>query len=187
MILAIALFGLSISLLRKRCSSEFSAREWCILPPPWAFGEAGDASRTVRYGIFLGLYGMLISAIGIVALFIDRIPTKVPLLGDSFAALCFLAGGIAWVVNRAFRPWTCSKLKELPNSELGNFVGERWKKRIPNLEDENKAVRWIWDVATSACRQADASHGLVWALFAFTICLVICGYLRRRDQAKSSK
>lgn len=199
MILAIALLGLSISLLHEKYNSEFNRKAW---PVGDAFGR-DHGPRTVRYCVFLGLYGILISAVGTLALLIGRIPTIVSLVGDSFGALCFLAGGIAWVVSIGGRKHTCSEWKDVPANEWIPIPASEWRRSPPSewtdfldrksrqlnpyQEFVNKLTAWLNDAAASACRQGSAEHGLVWALFVLTTCLVVFDYLRRRDLAKSSK
>lgn len=161
MILAIALLGLSHNILiHEACNSQFNR---CYTLIYEVYDK--EAVSTVAYSIFLGAYGLLLSAISIASLFVDRIPTIIPLVGDSFGTLFYLAGGIAWVVNIfASRTYTCGELEAL-----------------------DPKIIWWKDDAASICRQGNAAEGLVWALSAFTACLVICDYLRRRDLAKSSK
>lgn len=161
MILAIALLGLSHSiLLRTPCNSQLNRCE-----PMMDVVYDKEHVSTVAYSIFLGGYGLLLSAISIASLFVDRIPTIIPLVGDSFGTLFYLAGGIAWLVAiLATTVNTCSE----------------W-------EAEDPEIVWWKDDAASICRQGNAAEGLVWALSVFTACLVVCDYLRRRDMVKSSK
>lgn len=105
MILAIAIVGLSASLIHEEiCSSELNL---CLLALRQLWNK-GSGEKTVRYCMFLGLYGIVIAAVGTAALFVDRIPMVVPLVGDSLGALFYLAGGIAWVVNFGGAEYTCS-------------------------------------------------------------------------------
>lgn len=179
MILAIALLGLSINLIKSACFELLV----CVWPLVWAFGKQAHGPRTVGYSIFLGLFGIMISTIGTVALFIDGIPTIVPLVGDSFGALCFLAGGIAWIVNTGGRIHTCGEWNDVPDNEWARTLNDS----VRNSDRLSDAIAWVKDVTISACKQGNAEHGLAWALFTITTCLVICNYLRRRDLAKSSK
>lgn len=105
---------------------------------------------TLHYSIFLGIYGILTAAAGIVALYLEKIPLIAPLVADTFGALFYLSGGVAWLVASS-RP------------ELYGY--------------------W-YDVPTAEARGAE---GLVWTLFAFTACLAICSFLRRRDNVQSFK
>ncbi|KAL1874531.1 hypothetical protein Daus18300_003550 [Diaporthe australafricana] len=140
-ILSIALLGLSVNLARFKTCTEFLFL--CITWP-------SSIVVTLRYSIFLGIYGIVTAALGIGALYLDRIPLIAQLAADAFAALFFLAGGIGWVVN---------------------FV---------RLEDYGS----LFDAAFG---QARGAQGLVWTLFAVTACIAVCTFLRRRDQAQSSK
>lgn len=162
MILAIAVLGLSASLVAE----EYCEAGWkvttCIsvLNRVWA---SDRALRTARYCVFLGLYGIVIAAVGLASLFVERIPSMISLVGDSLGVLFYLAGGIAWVVNLAALPVSCGYLKEF-------YSG-----------------LWFADSLKSACMRCEADHGLMWALFAVTACLAICDFVRRRDLVQSSK
>lgn len=160
MILAIAVLGLSASIVAdKVCSSE----EQLCVSAEFVLALERLGLRTVRYGMFIGVYGMMIASVGTAALFVDKIPMIVPLFGDAIGAVFYLAGGIAWLVELARLPVSCSKIK--------------W--RFSN--------NWYSDFATSLCRRCEAEHGLVWALFAFTAALALCDLFRRRDQVHSFK
>lgn len=162
MILAFAVLGLSASLVTDKVCSPNETLCLFTVRSLWGVNHSGGL-RTARYCTFLGTYGIAIAAVGTASLFVDRIPTVAPLVGDSIGALLYLAGGIAWVINLAKLPDSCSD----------------WKKAQPNA--------WFVDAFVSACRRCEADHGLVWALFAFTAALAICDLFRRRDQAQSLK
>lgn len=181
MILAIALLGLSVSLIHDRCKTFGDNNRVCLFSSADTI-FSNHTSRTVDYSIFLGIWGMLISAIGTVALFVDGIPTVVPLVGDCLGALFFLAGGIAWVVRIGSRQWSCSELRDGNWEEI--FDSDWYVKYFGWIVPQD-AKDWTQDAVASTCRQGEAAHGLAWALFAFTAGLAICDYFRRRDQAKS--
>ncbi|KAG8167272.1 hypothetical protein KVR01_002961 [Diaporthe batatas] len=163
LILAAALLGVSISLLaHEACQTESDSFRFCTPTP------SSNAKSTVNYGIFLGVYGIVISAIGALFLFVERIPTAIPLAGDGLGTLFYLAGGAAWVA--AFGKIRCNNMKlDFFDTPAG-------------LREMNKSTR---DQLVGNCRRCEAEHGLVWALFALTASLAICDYFRRRDQAKS--
>lgn len=158
MIIAIAVLGLSASLVNERiCDSDV-----CVyaLDGVW---PGRDVFRTTRYSTFLGIYGIITGAVGTISLFVDSIPTIAPLVGDSIGALLYLAGGIAWVVDLENLPVSCNEYKE-------------WYSQ-----------NWLAESLGGTCRRCEADNGLVWALFAFTAGLVICGYVRRRELVQSAK
>lgn len=160
MILAIAVLGLSASLVNERfCDSKENS---CVraLSLLWGYQRG---YRTTRYCTFLGIYGTVTAAVGTASLFVDSIPTIVPLVGDSIGAMFYLAGGIAWVVDLGKLNRSCSEIKE-------------WYSAF-----------WYADGVESTCKRCEADHGLVWALFAFTAGLAICDFVRRRDLVQSSR
>lgn len=162
MILAMALLGLSISILAQKICLPSVYTSLC--KAVWfTSGLPPSMKKTISYSVFLGVYGIVVSAIGTVSLLVESIPTIVPLVGDGLGILFYLSGGIAWVVDSAH-------LRYSDNN------GEAWANPY---RDE-----WWLDVE-GAYRRCEAEHGLVWALFAFTAGLAICDYFRRRDQVKS--
>lgn len=164
MILAIAILGLSASILAEKFCHEDNVHCESTLYYLRLYGlEAGP----LRYSIFLGIYGILVAIIGTASLFVDMIPPIVPLVGDSIGAVFFLAGGIAWVVNLSKLKASCSDFK--------GYSDFWW----PNP--------WWAGRAESSCRRCEADHGLIWAIFAFTAALALCDFLRRRDRVQSSK
>lgn len=160
MILAIAVLGLSASLVNEKfCSSK---AHYCVFALTRLWGPY-HAYGTTRYCTFLGIYGILTAAVGTASLFFDSISTIVPLVGDGIGAMFYLAGGIAWVVDLAKLKFSCNDVKKMYS---GYFYA---------------------DSLASTCKRCEADHGLVWALFAFTAGLAICDFLRRRDLVQSSK
>jgi hypothetical protein len=157
MILAIALLGLSASLAGppwELChQTVFEVRD-CV--------EPDGIMRTVRYSLFLGICAMLISTIGIVSLFVDRIPMIIPFVGDALGAVLSLAAGLAWALNYASLDLNCDEL--IYNQYI--LIPDKFK---------------------SLCRRLEADQGLAWALFVFTTSLFICDFFRRRDLTKSAK
>lgn len=164
MILAIAILGLSASILaEKLCDPD---NGYCGSTMDY-LQMYGLQAEPLRYSIFLGIYGILIAIIGTASLFMDMIPLIVPLVGDSIGAMFYLAGGIAWVVNLSNLKASCSDFKD---------YSDYWW-----------ADSWWADGAESSCRRCEADHGLTWAIFAFTAALALCDFLRRRDRVQSSK
>lgn len=54
----------------------------------------GDTPTTIKYSVFTGGFGMIICAVGIVAVFFEMIPLLGVLAADALSAIFFLAGGI---------------------------------------------------------------------------------------------
>jgi hypothetical protein len=177
MILAITILGLSISLTHDACYAKLE-RPVCLWPLRLAF-DKNNGPRTVRYFVFLGAYGMLISTIGTVALYIEGFPSIVPLVADSIGTLCLLAGGIAWMVNMGGNHCHAWKVADWNKINWGDLPVD-----ADRLKD---ADGWAQGVAVSACMQAEAAHGLTWVLFAVTASLLFCDYFRRRDLAISAR
>lgn len=58
----------------------------------------GTPPVETSFASFTGGFGLVVAAIGIAAIFIDAIPTLVPLVAEALASLFFLAGGIALAI-----------------------------------------------------------------------------------------
>lgn len=54
----------------------------------------GSPPAETSFASFTGGFGIVVAAIGVASMFIDAIPTLVPLVVEGLAALFFLAGGI---------------------------------------------------------------------------------------------
>lgn len=158
MILAIAILGLSVNLVKEKVCDSTGG---CTPALGFFWIAYNLAPGPVRYSIFMGIYGILIATIGTASLFVDSIPSIVPLAGDSIGALFYLAGGIAWTVDLAKLYISCSGMQ--------------------GLDDLYS------DQGASVCKRCEADHGLVWALFAFTAGLAMCDFVLRRGQVQSFK
>ncbi|KAK8058773.1 hypothetical protein PG994_009221 [Apiospora phragmitis] len=55
----------------------------------------GNPPPETSFGGFTGAFGVLVSLVGLAALFIDKIPTFFVMAADALASIFFLAGGIA--------------------------------------------------------------------------------------------
>ncbi|KAH9439326.1 hypothetical protein MCOR02_002888 [Pyricularia oryzae] len=58
----------------------------------------GSPPAETSFASFTGGFGIVVAAIGVASMFIDAIPTLVPLVVEGLAALFFLAGGIALAI-----------------------------------------------------------------------------------------
>ncbi|KAI6383618.1 hypothetical protein MCOR25_000071 [Pyricularia grisea] len=58
----------------------------------------GSPPAETSFASFTGGFGIIVAAIGVASMFVDAIPTLVPLVAEGLAALFFLAGGIALAV-----------------------------------------------------------------------------------------
>lgn len=56
--------------------------------------RVGSVPAETGFGSFAGAFGIIVAAVGIAAVFVERIPGVVTLVADALAGLCFLAGGI---------------------------------------------------------------------------------------------
>ncbi|PSR77218.1 membrane-associating domain-domain-containing protein [Coniella lustricola] len=82
--------------------------------------HVGSVPVTTRYSVFVGAFGMIIGSLGLVALWLDGIPSIIPMAADAIAALLFLAGGIAWAVGMKGQSCTEASLKKLYDNALLN-------------------------------------------------------------------
>ncbi|QDS71919.1 hypothetical protein FKW77_000523 [Venturia effusa] len=93
LLFAIVVFGLSVDISKEICQ----------------YGPCDQANgSTTGYTAWAGGFGIIASIIGLVSLFWDSIKPMITLVMDGFAALFFLAGGIAMAGQ--LRGFNCANL-----------------------------------------------------------------------------
>jgi len=73
----------------------------------------GHVPSQTGFGSFAGAFGIIASAIGLVALFLDSFPQLISLVADGAAAVFYLAGGIALAV--ALQGVSCTDDSDVAN------------------------------------------------------------------------
>jgi hypothetical protein len=82
------------------------------------YGQCDSANtKTTGYTSFAGGFGIIVSIVGLLALFWDRIRSAITLILDAFAALFFLAGGL---VSQASIRDTCQSVYILLTMPVGD-------------------------------------------------------------------
>jgi hypothetical protein len=56
--------------------------------------EVGNPPAETSFGSFTGAFGVLVSLVGLAALFIEKIPAFFIMAADALASIFFVAGGI---------------------------------------------------------------------------------------------
>lgn len=76
----------------------------------------GSSPVTTRYSTFTGGFGMIVSGVGLLSLFVTFIPAIVPIALDTLAGFLFLGGGIVCLPFPFFCHPPCSFLPSPPMS-----------------------------------------------------------------------
>ncbi|ROW09683.1 hypothetical protein VMCG_02474 [Cytospora schulzeri] len=160
LLIAIAVLGLSISIARKPTYdtvSRLSYARW----KPWYF------NTTLRYFIFLGVYGIISAIVNIISMFFTAVSSLITLVMNIMGAMLFLAGGIVWAVST--KRWRLSCTDVTLALESSGFSG-------PFAEKTG-----------TSCRRCIVDGALVYALFALSVGLAVCSFLHHRNLTHSAR
>ncbi|KAJ4414255.1 hypothetical protein N0V82_008037 [Gnomoniopsis sp. IMI 355080] len=153
--------------------------------------QYGDAPTTTRFSVFVGAFGMIVGALGLVAVFIDRIPSLVPMIADGLGALFFLAGGIAWAVAMKGQSCSATSVKQLygnallnqgcpPNQQTSSTEGPYCYVAGTQKED-GWPLSSLWpNPLKGICEKAFANETFQFVGFASFVILIGLGYLQAR-------
>lgn len=130
---------------------------------------------------------MIAGAIGLVAVFFDRVPSLVPMVTDGLGALFFLAGGIAWAVG--MKGQTCSlsdadKLFENPLLNQGCYpIDGGTYCYVLGADGSPDAA---WDKLQGVCRKAFANETFLFVGFASFLVLIALSFLQSKRKGPKS-
>lgn len=138
---------------------------------------------------------MIVGAVGLVALWIEKIPSLVPIVADGLAALVFVAGGIAWAVGMKGQTCTLSSLQKLYDNPLLNqgcqpedSKGERYCYVAGKQTEDPWPLENIWpNPMKGVCQKAFANEAFQFLGFAGAVILIILGFLAMRNRGSKSK
>jgi len=149
-----------------------------------------SAPTTTKYSSFTGGFGIIVGAVGLAGLFIDKIPEIATMALDGLASIFFLAGGIAWAVG--LKGFSCdSNSRDDVTKMLDNDLLNRGK------IETGIGVTWgvFRDVDTSGeafklleenCKKAFADEIFQFLAFALGLGLIGLGYVRMRKGGSTS-
>lgn len=134
---------------------------------------------------------MIAGSLGLIAVFIDRIPSLVPIVADGLGALFFLAGGIAWAVAMKGQTCTEASLKQLYGNALLNQGCPPNQKVSSNegpycyVAGDQKADGWpltdLWpNPLKGLCQKAFANETFQFVGFASFVVLIGLGFLQAK-------
>lgn len=138
---------------------------------------------------------MIIGTVGLIALWIEKIPSLVPLVADGLAALFFLAGGIAWAIGMKDQSCTLSSLQKLYDNPLLNqgcdaedSNGDRYCFVAGKQDQDPWPLTNIWpDPMKGICQKAFANEAFQFLGFGAAIVLIILGFLALKKRGTRSK
>ncbi|KAI1848489.1 hypothetical protein JX265_008729 [Neoarthrinium moseri] len=138
----------------------------------------GSAPTESSFGSFAGAFGIIVSAVGLVALWVDKISPFIPLALDALASVFYLAGGIALTVA----------LKGV--SSCTNMNNEAARQRYDNKllnggcinTDQGPACAVEDDYALtgSRCQRVQADYVFEYLGFIFGVAIIGLGYVLHR-------
>lgn len=158
----------------------------------------GGAPTTLRYSVFTGAIAMIIAAIGIICLFIHKIPPFIPMVIDAVGALLLVAGGIAWAVGlKGVKCDTAYADAQFNNPLLNEGCitdksGHTYcgvNARNADETDSVKYVQKVFDLLNGRCKTGMADEIIQFVAFAVCVILVVLGYfiMRKGGLGSSSR
>ncbi|KAF2998754.1 hypothetical protein E8E14_004303 [Neopestalotiopsis sp. 37M] len=154
----------------------------------------GSPPTETSFGSFTGAFGIIASAIGLLALWVDKISPLVTMIIDALASIFYLAGGIALVL--ALKSVTSCTSKDI-SGELTRFAN-----KILNggciKNDDGEPYCYVGDRSDSdnvhypdlvgRCQRAQADYVFEFLGFVVGLALVALGFLAwRRGGTRGSR
>lgn len=131
---------------------------------------------------------MIAGAVGLVSLFLDRVPDFVPMVGDGLGALFFLASGIAWAVGMKDQTCSLSSSQKLYDNPLLNQGCQPGGGDNPYcyVMEGTKTAEALWDKLQGLCRKAFANETFMFVGFASFLVLICLGFLQFKRKSPKS-
>ncbi|KAI1659454.1 marvel domain-containing protein [Daldinia decipiens] len=145
----------------------------------------GSPPAETSFGSFCGAFGILVSLIGIAALFIDKIPSIVSMGADGLATALYLAGAIALTV--ALKPVpSCTSddsesiyqmvINKLLNGGCGTIAGTTY---CPGIPDDRSEMN-------GRCQRVQADYVFEYLGFIFGVAIVALTFFYNRSKGSRS-
>ncbi|KAK7953409.1 hypothetical protein PG996_014301 [Apiospora saccharicola] len=137
----------------------------------------GNPPPETSFGSFTGAFGVLVSLIGLAALFIDKIPAFFVMAADALASIFFLAGGIALTLA----------LKGVDNCTGNGAIGDtqRFLNKLlnggcANVGDQSycgvNSDKWK-DQLSSRCQRVQADYVFEYIGFICGVAMIALGWV----------
>ncbi|CAJ2509721.1 Uu.00g056210.m01.CDS01 [Anthostomella pinea] len=153
--------------------------------------EVGKPPTETSFSSFCGAFGILVSAIGIIAIFVDKIPPTAIMGADALASVFYLAGGIALTVA----------LKDVSSCTSHSAIarGERVGNKLLNGGCLTKdGGLWCYagsgpgkdevdDYTPGRCQRVQADYVFQYLAFAFGIAIIATTFFLRRSGSNRSR
>ncbi|KAK8031782.1 hypothetical protein PG990_001516 [Apiospora arundinis] len=137
----------------------------------------GNPPAETSFGSFAGAFGVLVSLVGLAALFIDKIPGFFVMAADALASIFFLAGGIA--LTLALKSvGSCTD-----NADIYQFYRFRNKLLNGGCQDigNGKSVCGGGEITNNdlvaRCQRAQADYVFEYIGFIFGIAIIALGWV----------
>ncbi|KAI1762230.1 marvel domain-containing protein [Hypoxylon sp. FL1150] len=145
----------------------------------------GSPPSETSFGSFCGAFGILISLVGLAALFIDKIPPVATMAADGLATTFYLSGGIALTLALKAVPSCTNKddynvgqryLNKILNGGCQDVQGKPY---CPNGFDD--------DQLSSLCQRVQADYVFEYLAFIFGVAIIgMTFFLNRRGGGRSA-
>lgn len=145
----------------------------------------GGAPVTLRYSVFTGAWTMVIAVIGLVLLFIHKIPPLVTMVLDALTGLFLVAGGIAWAIGlRGVKCDSAYGEKMLSKPLLNEGCTTIEGRNTCGIAGRENPL----DALIGRCKTGMADEIIQFVGFAICVILVILGFfIMRRATTTSSR
>ncbi|KAK0099901.1 hypothetical protein ONS95_013274 [Cadophora gregata] len=136
----------------------------------------GSAPALISYGAFCGGAAIVVAAVNVLALFLDKLQGIIMLALDGLASFFLVAGGIAFAVS--IKTGDCKD--QVYTFKHKSTFYPSFTKTYPTTS-EKKAARMARDDIVSRCRMVTAETAILWFTFACFLATVVLAFLTGRS------
>ncbi|KAK8034953.1 acid phosphatase protein [Apiospora rasikravindrae] len=149
----------------------------------------GNPPPETSFGSFTGAFGVLVSLVGLAALFVDKIPTFFVMAADALASIFFLAGGIALTLA----------MKDVSSCTGGDKLGDyqRVTNKLLNggCTDGGNDVTYCgisssphpFDELHGRCQRVQADYVFEFIAFIFGVVIIALGWVLHRKGGSGTR
>ncbi|KAL3425712.1 hypothetical protein PVAG01_02503 [Phlyctema vagabunda] len=145
----------------------------------------GKSPTQLPYGAFCGGLGLFVGAIGLAAVFFDKLQGIIMAAVDALATLFVLAGGITYAVSA--RVGSCSNARYIANSNYRvKPIFSTGLKPEYFDKDQNLRQGRLGDDLWSRCLMVQVETAFLWFLFACLAATAVLGLMTRSKSRGAS-
>ncbi|KAK9781769.1 putative MARVEL domain-containing protein [Seiridium cardinale] len=168
LLVSIVVLGLSVSLAKQQ--------------------YVGSPPSETSFGGFAGAFGIIVSVIGLVSIWVDKISPLIVMGADALASIFFLAGGIAMTI--------AMKSVSSCTDKSAKVASERFNNKIINggcVVDDGVTYCYGGDqedafpLTIGRCQRAQADYVMEFIAFIFGLGLIVLGWLAHKRGGTSTR